>query len=144
MRHRKKLQKHFIQDDVLELFMHSNKLGGALCDLLYMSFSLYPRAASCGIIEQRDTCLIVFLRNATDPIQTCVCSVPMCVSLCGEKVTCFTASEDKTAATRLSPNRPTTLHSRLNFKIWVKRVIKADNVCISTETDALTPVGEDA
>lgn len=144
MRHRKKLQKHFIQDDVLELFMHSNKLGGTLCDLLYMSFSLYARAASCGIIEQRDTCLIVFLRNATDPKNVCVLCSYVCQFVWRKKVMCFTASEDKTAATCLSPNRPTTRHSRLNFKIWVKKVIKADNVCTFTEADALTPVGEDA
>lgn len=58
-----------LPDDVLELFMDSNKLGGTLCGLLYMSLSLNPRAARSGIIEECDTCLIVFLHNATDPME---------------------------------------------------------------------------
>lgn len=66
--------------------MHSNKLGGTSCALLYMSLSLNPRAARLGIIEQCDTCLIVFLHNMTDPGGTCArMSLPMCVKLCDKK-----------------------------------------------------------
>lgn len=77
-------KKNFIRDDVLELFMHSNKLGGTSCGLLYMSLSVHPKAAHLGIIEQCDTCLIVFLHNTTDPMEL-VCSMLcrcLCVSVC--------------------------------------------------------------
>lgn len=49
--------------------MHSNMSVGTLCGLLYMSSSLNQRAARSGIIEQCDTCLIVFLHNMTDPME---------------------------------------------------------------------------
>lgn len=65
-------------NDVLELFMDSNKLGGTLCGLLYMSLSLNPRAARSGIIEECDTCLIVFLHNTTD-LTECACA---CAYVC--------------------------------------------------------------
>lgn len=101
------IQEHLILDDVLELFMHSNKLGGKLCGLLSASLSLYPRAARLGIIEQCDTCLIVFLHNTTHPME-CVCA-HVCPFV-WQKVTWilynqFTPCKHNTAATGLSPNK---------------------------------------
>lgn len=49
--------------------MHSNMSLETLCGLLFMSSNLNQRAARSGITEQYNTCLIVFLHNAADPVE---------------------------------------------------------------------------
>lgn len=147
--------------------MHSNKLGGTSCGLLYMSLSLNPRAARLGIIEQCNTCLIVFLHNTTDPagMRACVLvSVPMCCHFMSQKVMWIPTEKDlygyKGVAICLSPHmsqdQPTMSVKCLFSRVWLTRpTLFVHNfwahlqithaymlICWYVETNALTPVAE--
>lgn len=67
--------------------MHSNKLGGTLRGLLYMSPGLYPRLARLGItpLNNGTPASLSFLHNTTDPMErvcayVCAYVPPVCVA----------------------------------------------------------------
>ena len=132
--------RHFILDDVLELFMHSNKLGGTSCGLVYTSLSLHPRAARSGIIEQCDTCLIVFLHNATDPME-CVCA-HVCDCVCVKNLSCsyWDALYSQVTSCHMLVGKHVSNTTNSNREtIYKENFVHASR----SDTDTLTPVGED-